>query len=454
LAECSLQKGGKHLETALAWAKKAYDLAKDNDSYRKYLLIKEVIAERDRVNQFIAEVKPYAKNITPKKRIIAERRFKKLPDDLKTNPAVLQLMNYIREPKIWPDKSIAIFCGNSVLKGWGPWSLASGIGGSEEAVIRISKHLQDLGYKVVVYAEPGSKDGVYDGIEWRNYWELNLKDKFDIFIAWRSPWFFDATFEARKKYLWLHDVMEVDEFTPERLANLDKVMVLGKYHRELFPNIPDDKILMTGNGIDPDTFEELDDTLERDPHRMIYTSSHTRGLEYMYDIWPDIKKAVPDATLDIYYGWESYTNVNRDNPERMAWKDKMIGLANTLDGVTDYGRIGQDQIVQETFKAGVWAYPCFLFEEVYCIAAVKAQAAGAFPVTTNKAALDENVAWGEKIDATDFSQQTLQTYKDKLIQILLDTKRQDKERKDMMQWARTNRSWRKTAEGWVQDFEG
>ena len=50
----------------------------------------------------------------------------------------------------------------------------------------------------------------------------------------------------------------------------------------------------------------------------------------------------------------------------MAWKDKMIEWEKSLDGVTDHGRIGQDKIMEETFKAGVWAYPC-PFPEIFCI---------------------------------------------------------------------------------------
>lgn len=447
LSQCHLELGGAHLEKALGWANKAYEFAEDNISLQQIKLIEHILSQREQMEKFITK----AKKLLPRKTEI-ERLFSKLPDDIKTSPAVLGFMNQIRDSKKWPKKSIVIYCGSGPLKGWTPESLKDGIGGSEEAVIRISKHLRDLGYKVTVYAEPLAKDGNYDGVEYKNYWEVSFKDKFDIFIAWRSPWVFDYPVKARKKYLWLHDVMEQAEFTPERLSNLDKVMVLTKYHRSIFPNIPDDKIMMTGNGIDPADFEALDGTIERDPQRIIYTSSHVRGLEHLYTIWPNVKKRVPGASLWGYYGWESYDNVNAGNPERMAWKEKMVHLANTLEDVHDEGRIGQDKIVEETMRAGVWAYPC-PFPEVYCIAAVKAQAAGAFPVSSNFAALDEVVQWGEKIDMSDFDDTTLKEYEDKLVSILLDSERQNKERKQMMADTRNKRSWRSTALGWMEEFE-
>ena len=452
LSQCHLELGGPHIKTALGWAQKAHTFAEDDVSAKQVELIEHILKQQAKMEGFITQ----AKKLLPNKGLI-EAMFKKLPDDVKTSPAVLGFMNQIRDSKKWPKQSVVIYCGSGPLKGWTPNSLKDGIGGSEEAVIRISKHLRDLGYKVTVYAEPLANDGNYDGVVYKNYWEISFKDKFDVFVSWRSPWVFDYPVQARKKYLWLHDVMEQAEFTPERLANLDKVMVLTKYHRSIFPNIPDDKIFMTGNGIDPEEFSNLDNlefgsqVVERDPHRIIYTSSHVRGLEHLYYIWPKVKKAVPDASLWVYYGWESYDNVNGGNPERIAWKEKMQHLASTLPDVHDEGRIGQDKIVIETFRAGVWAYPC-PFPEVYCIAAVKAQAAGAFPVASNFAALDEVIQWGEKIDMQDFNEEVLDEYADKLIAILLDTARQDKERRQMMESTRLNKSWRSTAEGWVAEF--
>lgn len=447
LAQCNLELGGPKLEVALGWAKRAQEFAEDDASRVMIEQLEYLTGLNARIQRF-AQVAQKLKN----KPDTLEDLFKKLPDDVKTSPAVLGIMNQIRASKKWPKKSVVIYCGSGPLKGWTPNSLKEGIGGSEEAVIRISKHLKDLGYAVTVFAEPLAKDGVYDGVTYKNYWEISFKDRFDVFIAWRSPWVFDYPVQGRKKYLWLHDVMENSEFTKERLDNLDKVFLLSEYHREVYPSIPDDKVFLTGNGIDPDEFAALDGAVKRDPHRIIYTSSHVRGLEHLYSIWPSVKKRVPDASLWVYYGWQSYDNVNAGNPERTAWKEKMVQLANDLPDVHDAGRIGQDKIVEETFKSGVWAYPC-PFQEIYCIAAVKAQAAGAFPVVSDFAALKEMVQFGEKLEMGDFDEEALKRYEDTLVDVLLDKDRQAAEREQMQQWARETKSWRKTAEGWHEQFQ-
>src|SRR5665213_954634 len=297
-------------------------------------------------------------------------------------------------PFKWPEKSIAIMTGDTMIDAWGPWSLKDGIGGSEEAIIRISKHLHDLGYQVVVFGKPEDNAGLHDGVMWRNFWEINMKDEFDVFVAWRAPYLFDMEIKARKKFLWLHDVMEPGEFTSERLANLDKVIVLSKYHRSLFPMIPDDKIMLSGNGIDPEDFNLKG--IKRDPHKIFYGSSHVRGLAYLYEVWPEVKKAVPKATLDVYYGRESYDAVHKGNPERLKWMDDLIAKGKSLEGVEDHGKVSQDAINKAIFSSGVWAYPC-PFPEIYCITAIKAQAGGAVPVSSNFAALDETVQYGVKL---------------------------------------------------------
>jgi hypothetical protein len=212
--------------------------------------------------------------------------------------------------------------------------------------------------------------------------------------------------------------------------------------------IPEDKIMMSANGIDPEQFEGVE--VERDPHKVFYGSSHVRGLSYLYEIWPEVKKAVPDATLDVFYGRESYDAINAGNPERLKWMDDMIQKAKELDGVTDHGKVSQDDIVRHAFESGIWAYPC-PFPEIYCITAIKCQAAGAVPVASNYAALDETIQFGYKQPFKEFDEEALETYKKNLIWWLQHSKEQDKIRPKMMEWARAH-SWSAVAGGWDAEF--
>lgn len=450
LADTYFGMGGKWLDLAAKYAKKARRYKKDDPKVVEYTQMMEQIAQdRHTLEDVLREYKKLKEKGKKKQ---ALKLLEDLPENLADNPVVAALKNE-NKPFTWPERSIAIMTGDTAIDEWGPWSLAEGIGGSEEAIIRLSKHLAELDYKVVVFAKPGARVGLDEnGVMWRNYWDCNLKDKFDIFVAWRNPAVFENKIKARKSYLWLHDVMEEGEFGDNRIANFDKCILLSKYHRSLFPMIPDEKVMMSGNGIDPDEFEVLDNQLLRDPHKVFYGSSHVRGLAYLYKIWPDVKKAVPEATLDVFYGRESYDAVHKGNPERMKWMDDMMAKAKELEGVTDHGKIGQREITKQIFRSGVWAYPC-PFPEIYCITAIKAQAGGAVPVSSNYAALEETVQFGHKQEFGEFDDTDLQAYKKALIWWLQHPEEQEKVRPKMMKWARTQ-SWANVAKQWSEEFDG
>lgn len=391
-----------------------------------------------------------------------------LPQDMQDNPAVITLRQKHQKPTRWPKKSIAIFCGNSAEEIWGPWGLEEGgIGGSEEAVIQMSSEMAKQGWQVTVYGTPGSRAGKYyehtpDGevirnpndemvyVEWKQYWEFNPKDVFDVFIAWRMPWFFDVKIKARRNYLWLHDVMDKNEFTSHRLSNIDKVIFVSKYHANLYKGvIPDKQWFVSGNGIDPAQFEKYEGS-ERNAHRCLYTSSQLRGLEILYDIWPEVLKEVPDATLDVYYGWKTFDNSLRDNPERMAWKDKMVQMAKRLPNVTDYGRIGHDQIAKEMSQSGIFAYPC-IFPEVYCISLIKSMAAGMYPVTSDYAVLKDFNITGTQVHLGKNIKQFKKEYTKQLITAL---KESHKPKESSVDQIRRLFAWSETASGWNEEMKG
>lgn len=464
LSQAYVNTGAKGLNKAQKWLTEARKLRPfDPELEEAQEVLDEVKKTRDltrATHKILVELKDEKDN----KKI--NTYLDSLPKSLQDNPLVANARSYYREPVKWAEKSITILCGWGPLGNWGPKSLEKGLGGSEEAVIRISKELAKQGFRVTIFGTPGEEAGEHDGVDWRHYWEFNRKDTFDIFISWRNPELLEEPIKAHKSYLWLHDVMDKEEFTDEVIKNTDRIIFVSQYHRDLYPFIPEEKCFVSGNGITPEDFDKLDGKFERDPHKCIYMSSHVRGLELIYRVWPDVIKAVPDATLDVYYGWESYISVNKQNPERMAWMQMMQKYERDLPGVTDHGRVGHDEINEAIFKSGVWLYPC-VFPEVYCITAVKAQAGGAVPISTDFAALKETVKYGKilhmekaptiktKEDEANvgyWDEKELEVFKDEIVAMLLSPKEQEKVRPEMMKWARKEMSWRQTATKWSEDF--
>jgi tetratricopeptide (TPR) repeat protein len=173
-----------------------------------------------------------------------------MPKEIVSEPALVNLRQSLMPPKVWADNEVVIYCGPGFEK-WSPKSLARGLGGSEEAVVYNSRELAKLGWKVTVYADPQDDEGVYEGVEFKNHYEINWRDEFNIFIAWRQIGVFDLPIQAKKAYLWNHDIQNPVTYTKERMDKIDKVFFLSQWHRENVPAniLPDSKVMLTGNGI-------------------------------------------------------------------------------------------------------------------------------------------------------------------------------------------------------------
>jgi glycosyltransferase involved in cell wall biosynthesis len=188
----------------------------------------------------------------------------------------------------------------------------------------------------------------------------------------------------------------------------------------------------------------------RHKHWVIYTSSYDRGLEHLLKIWQDVRKAVPDAQLHIFYGWQLFERFYHDNPASMAWMERMNKLMKQ-EGVTDHGRIPQNELKGWIEQCGVWAYPTH-FGEINCISAIKAQAWGAMPVVVDYAALQTTVQWGIKVYGDIYEPEVQENYTKALIDGLTSEK-QDGMRSVMMAWARDKFSWKKVASEWSKEFK-
>jgi glycosyltransferase involved in cell wall biosynthesis len=137
--------------------------------------------------------------------------------------------------------------------------------------------------------------------------------------------------------------------------------------------------------------------MSKRPHSVGYFSAYYRGLECLLVLWPRIRQLVPDATLDVYYGWNSWVKMEGENGR--ALYDRITTLLADLkdQGVTEHGRVSHEKLAIAMKATQVWAYPTE-FAEIHCITALKAQAAGCWPVVTNVAALKETVMDGDKIN--------------------------------------------------------
>ena len=185
-------------------------------------------------------------------------------------------------------------------------------------------------------------------------------------------------------------------------------------------------------------------------HKLWYQSSYDRGLDMLLSMWPEIKKVYPDATLDICYGWDLFHSVYSNNPERMAWMDKVSKLMEQ-DGITHHGKISQSKMKEIRKTCGVWAYPTY-FTEIFCIGAVECQSDGLVPVVVNLAALDETVGCGLKVEGDIYDQETKDEFLKQLLSLMGDNKRWKEESDKGVEFAKQF-EWSKIAKKWDEEFK-
>lgn len=373
-------------------------------------------------------------------------------------PEVLYMKNQIIHKTESTGKDIVIFCGKCIIPFDETSETSGGVGGSEEAVINMARELASKGNTIFVFGQPFTKHSIMvheesGAIHYAPFTDFNPRDKYDIFISWRMPSVMGIEVNAPKKYLWLHDCTPEEMILPI-VEKTDKIMVLSQFHRSLYPNVPDEKFFITGNGINESDFPKTMSPKDVGIPYVINTSAPDRGLETLLKLWPRVLEQVPDAWLDWFYGWETFDALHKDNPEQMAWKQSIKDLFAKTPRTSDQGRVDHKQIATRYFLSKAWAYPTE-FNETYCISAVKAQAAGCIPVTTNVGALAETVVKGTVIHNPKIYTDT--NAQDDFIEALVSTLKTpytETTFNNLRAGVLPKFSWKETSHAWQKEFYG
>ena len=321
-----------------------------------------------------------------------KKEIDSLPVESRSHPSVCHLRNMRFPKKESSGKDIAYFCGMTDHE-WNPELFKTkGFGGSEEAVINLSKQWTKMGYNVTVYNSCGPYEMESDGVKYKPFWMWNYRDKQDIVILWRHPQMLDHEINADKVYVDMHDVIPNEEFTPERVSRVTKVFVKTNFHKSLFPNLPEDKIQVLPNGMDFDLFSQK---VKKDPMLLVNTSSPDRSMDVMPKLFKMVKEKVPEVKMKWAYGWDIFDQHYGNNKQMMEWR---TNLQKEIDeaGIESLGKIPQSECAKLYLEGNVLAYPSE-FAEIDCISVKKAQACGCIPVATDFGAFDESIKYGVKI---------------------------------------------------------
>ena len=246
-----------------------------------------------------------------------------------------------------------------------------GLTGSETSCISFAKEMANRGYYTTIFIE--SIDSIPPQYIWNNlhiqrlhYFRVARKPP-EIVYAWNEP---DQLMFAPEKALrmvnqQLNDFGYVqnrdydtitDIYTSPSQSHLD-------YLSQSTPNKAKWRVL--DNGFDPEMFYPR----EKRPYSVIYASSPDRGLHLLLEAWPQIKKEVPKATLDIFYDCTQFleNEITKNPGENIALKEyvnrgkyilyALDKLKNGYD-IKHHKGISKNKIAEEMGRAKVLGYPC------------------------------------------------------------------------------------------------
>lgn len=276
-----------------------------------------------------------------------------------------------------------------------------GLTGSELSCIEYAQAMQRRGHDVSLLVGQPQAAREWRGIHVAQLDNPSTLSDQDAVIAWNEPNLF---FEVPAGPLRIVN-QQLNDFAYCQAGweeHIDVVTSPSSHHLEFLkrqaPNVRAWEVLP--NGCDPTQYAQD----KRIDGRVIWASSADRGLHRLLEMWPEIKRAVPHASLRCFYNFQAADfddyestgpNVHPDLLE-IAQRKRYIRyamgkLAGPKWDVEHVGSVSRDRMREEFEKAQVLAYPCdtIRYTEGFSVTTLEACASGCLPVITDIDALGD-----------------------------------------------------------------
>lgn len=336
-----------------------------------------------------------------------------------------------------------------------------GLTGSEYGIIRTAVECAELGHDVTLYTR--SKDTSFGKLKIRPTEELKQFEG-DAAIVWNEP---DMLRGVKAKVRVCEQMInsfeyckvgfedEIDLWVSPSKPHRD--MILSKEHDVQWKSGGDptamykpdpDKWFAIELGCDPDHYP-LD--AQKVPGRVVYCSSPDRGLHWLLQEWPAIRKAVPHAELHIYYRLKPWIDGFSNTPyfppieplrARALYVQEALRRMQGM-GIVIRDSVSRNEIEREMSKAEVLAYPCDTtrWSEGFSCTILEGCAAQACPVISDCDALGRLYSGVLQIARRGY----WMTWREMVIECLQDDEKRDYFNRKARAFAE-ERTWKKHAE--------
>jgi len=268
-----------------------------------------------------------------------------------------------------------------------------GLGGSESALINLSRSFKKLHPEDEITVFANCYEGIYNKVHWKTIEEFYLtcrNFKQDVLISLREPEIFGFPYlDSKLNILWSQDLsnekslinLKNDIYSKH---NIDIILSVSSFAlNDLKSSFPNNKIILLRNGFNEDL---VDKTIKKE-NVAIYTSTPFRGLSILYDVWPQILKTSQENSMDLklkVFGDMTLYNQSTSEFSKLYKKIKL------LENTEVFGAIPQKKLYEELNKAKFMLYPNN-YIETSCMSILEALACNVSVITSSLGALPEQV---------------------------------------------------------------
>jgi glycosyltransferase involved in cell wall biosynthesis len=279
------------------------------------------------------------------------------------------------------------------------FSSSRGLTGSEMAWLMYSIEMQKLGNDVTMFANfthPGDV-GDITCVPFHEWEEVYCNQKWDVVITFMSsePLRHVKHGETLRLFNQQNPIFNPSE---REMDFVDFLLPLSHSHANYLSgqsNFDKRRYRVMYNGVDNNAFDSSG--FEKKRNKLIWASSHDRGLHWLLEIYPELKMIFPDITLDIYYGThglQSYVS-NPDSVNReLLYRARYI--LNAIEKLKDFGVTLKGSVSREDMAVAMkesWSmvYPLdpIHYTESFGVSVLEACSCGTVPVICGADAFDE-----------------------------------------------------------------
>lgn len=296
------------------------------------------------------------------------------------------------------------------------WTNPRGLTGSEIAFFMYALELAKLGFGVTIFTKVNSIGDLvhpsYPGVrittlgdeEWDSTY---CTQTWDALISWMTPNPLKRATGSPLK-IFNQQVSDFGQCEPGWESWVDVVAPLSHSHARHLSTLcsfPREGWRVMYNGVDTDEFKPG----LKVPGKMIWASSHDRGLHWLLEAFPGIKARLPHAELHVFYdfdGVEKFSGVS-DREQNSLFRELGMRSRYTAEalrrlsgkGVHSRGSVSREVIRQEMASSEILAYPCdpVRYTETFGVTVLEAMASGTVPVICTADSFSELWDWAPHV---------------------------------------------------------